>query len=242
MRWLSVHPNVEIAAAVSKTCAGKSIAASFPGLARFGSLKFTETADPETVAACQVVFFAQDNGVAMKVAPGIAEQGVKVIDLAADFRLKDTAVFEQWYGMAHTCPDLLAEAVYGLPELNLVKGRWWLLAPPCGVIALALLSLNFAADRLHSMQSITKTFAHLAFDKLVAAGRVDPTRSVGDYVPEAGDAYARASVQQVLDLANGVLGGSTALPSTLTISDLNAIVDSINKNYDNGTTNSGYCG
>lgn len=59
---------------------------------------------------------------------------------------------------------------------------------------------DFAADRLHSMQSITKTFAHLAFDKLVAAGRVDPTRSVGDYVPEAGDAYVRASVQQVLDM------------------------------------------
>jgi CubicO group peptidase (beta-lactamase class C family) len=59
---------------------------------------------------------------------------------------------------------------------------------------------DFAADQLHSLQSITKTFAHLAMARLIESGRVDPARPVGNYVPEAGDAYVRASVQQVLDM------------------------------------------
>ncbi|MCX7210693.1 MAG: N-acetyl-gamma-glutamyl-phosphate reductase, partial [Burkholderiales bacterium] len=67
---------------------------------------------------CDVVFFATPHGVAMAQARELLAAGVKVIDLAADFRLKDTAEFEQWYGMPHSCPDLLAEAVYGLPEIN----------------------------------------------------------------------------------------------------------------------------
>jgi N-acetyl-gamma-glutamyl-phosphate reductase len=67
---------------------------------------------------CDVVFFATPHGVAMEQARELLAAGVKVIDLAADFRLKDTTEFEQWYGMPHSCPDLLAEAVYGLPEIN----------------------------------------------------------------------------------------------------------------------------
>ena len=65
-----------------------------------------------------MVFFATPHGVAMAQAPELLAAGVKVIDLAADFRLKDTAVFEKWYGMPHACPELLEEAVYGLPEVN----------------------------------------------------------------------------------------------------------------------------
>jgi N-acetyl-gamma-glutamyl-phosphate reductase len=67
---------------------------------------------------CDVVFFATPHGVAMSQAPDLVAEGVKVIDLAADFRLKNIADFEQWYGMRHSCPELLKEAVYGLPELN----------------------------------------------------------------------------------------------------------------------------
>ena len=67
---------------------------------------------------CDVVFFATPHGVAMAQTPELLAAGVKVIDLAADFRLQDTAVFEKWYKMPHSCPELLKEAVYGLPELN----------------------------------------------------------------------------------------------------------------------------
>jgi N-acetyl-gamma-glutamyl-phosphate reductase len=74
--------------------------------------------DDRALQDCDVVFFATPHGVAMAQAPELLEAGVKVIDLAADFRLKDPAVFEQWYGMAHTQTGLLTEAVYGLPEVN----------------------------------------------------------------------------------------------------------------------------
>jgi N-acetyl-gamma-glutamyl-phosphate reductase len=89
----------------------------FPSLRGFVSLAFSA---PEKTALheCDVVFFATPHGVAMSQARELLAAGVKVIDLAADFRLKDTAEFEQWYGMPHSCPDLLAEAVYGLPEIN----------------------------------------------------------------------------------------------------------------------------
>jgi N-acetyl-gamma-glutamyl-phosphate reductase len=72
---------------------------------------------------CDVVFFATPNGVAMQQTRALLDAGVKVIDLAADFRIKDIAEWEKWYKMAHACPDLVAEAVYGLPEINREKIR-----------------------------------------------------------------------------------------------------------------------
>jgi N-acetyl-gamma-glutamyl-phosphate reductase len=89
----------------------------FPSLRGFVSLAFSAP-EKTPLHECDVVFFATPHGVAMAQARELLAAGVKVIDLAADFRLKDTAEFEQWYGMPHSCPDLLAEAVYGLPEIN----------------------------------------------------------------------------------------------------------------------------
>src|SRR5205823_13526395 len=80
-------------------------------------LAFVEPADAD-LAQCDVVFFATPHGVAMAQARELLAAGTRIIDLAADFRLRDPAVFAQWYGMPHACPDLLAEAVYGLPEMN----------------------------------------------------------------------------------------------------------------------------
>ena len=96
---------------------GTQVADMFPSLRGRYDLAFCDPADAD-LDACDVVFFATPHGVAMAQARELLDAGVRVIDLAADFRLKDPAVFEQWYGMPHGCPDLLAEAVYGLPELN----------------------------------------------------------------------------------------------------------------------------
>ncbi|MCK4833127.1 MAG: N-acetyl-gamma-glutamyl-phosphate reductase, partial [Gammaproteobacteria bacterium] len=85
----------------------------------FTDVCFTEPA-AGTLSECDVVFFATPNGTAMKMVPELIENGVRVIDLAADFRLQDAAVWKQWYGMDHACTDVLAEAVYGLPEINRV--------------------------------------------------------------------------------------------------------------------------
>jgi N-acetyl-gamma-glutamyl-phosphate reductase len=72
----------------------------------------------QQLQACDLVFFATPNGTAMHMVPELLAAGTRVIDLAADFRIKDVAVWEQWYGMKHACPELLDQAVYGLPEMN----------------------------------------------------------------------------------------------------------------------------
>ncbi|AXI02114.1 N-acetyl-gamma-glutamyl-phosphate reductase [Aquirhabdus parva] len=120
VRLLVRHPAVHIAALTSRTEAGTRVDAMFPSLRGLTDLKFTNN-DANELANCQVVFFATPHGVAMKQARELVENGTKVIDLAADFRLQDTAEFEKWYGMPHSCPDLLAESVYGLPEINRAK-------------------------------------------------------------------------------------------------------------------------
>jgi N-acetyl-gamma-glutamyl-phosphate reductase len=117
LRLLSQHPQVEITAITSRKEAGMPVADMFPSLRGRVPLAFV-TPDDARLDQCDVVFFATPHGVAMAQARELLAAGVKIIDLAADFRLKDTAVFEKWYGMPHACPDLLAEAVYGLPELN----------------------------------------------------------------------------------------------------------------------------
>jgi N-acetyl-gamma-glutamyl-phosphate reductase len=117
LRLLSQHPQAELAVITSRKETGMPVAEMFPSLRGRVSLAFTDPAQAP-LAQCDVVFFATPHGVAMAQARELLAAGVKVIDLAADFRLQDTAEFERWYGMPHSCPDLLAEAVYGLPEVN----------------------------------------------------------------------------------------------------------------------------
>lgn len=117
LRLLAQHPNVAIRAITSRGEAGLPVADMFPSLRRRVDLCFV---DPQAadLAACDVVFFATPNGIAMQQAKALVDAGVKVIDLAADFRITDIAEWEKWYGMKHACPELVAEAVYGLPEVS----------------------------------------------------------------------------------------------------------------------------
>jgi N-acetyl-gamma-glutamyl-phosphate reductase len=117
LRLLSQHPGVELTAITSRKEEGMPVADMFPNLRGRVSLAFS-TPEHAKLTECDVVFFATPHGVAMAQARELLAAGVKVIDLAADFRLQDTAVFERWYKMPHSCPDILAESVYGLVELN----------------------------------------------------------------------------------------------------------------------------
>lgn len=117
LRLLVGHPGVELRVITSRSEAGQAVADMFPNLRGRLNLRFSEP-DPAVLAACDVVFFATPNGTAMQATPELVRAGVRVIDLAADFRLRDPAVWEQWYGMPHACTEILAEAVYGLPEIN----------------------------------------------------------------------------------------------------------------------------
>jgi len=117
LRILAGHPQARIVAITSRKEAGTAVAEMYPSLRGRVDLSFT-TPEEAGLDRCDVVFFATPHGVAMAQAAELLAAGVKIIDLAADFRLQDTATFERWYGMAHACPELLKEAVYGLPELN----------------------------------------------------------------------------------------------------------------------------
>jgi len=116
LRLLALHPHAELVAITSRGEAGLPVADMFPSLRGYVDLAFT---DPTTadLSACDVVFFATPHGVAMSQAQALLKANVKIIDLAADFRLQDTAVFEKWYKMPHSCADILKDAVYGIPEL-----------------------------------------------------------------------------------------------------------------------------
>ncbi|MGA2552875.1 MAG: N-acetyl-gamma-glutamyl-phosphate reductase [Burkholderiaceae bacterium] len=117
LRLLAQHPDVELVAITSRSEDGLPVATMFPSLRGRIDLAFSDPAKAR-LDQCDVVFFATPHGVAMAQAPALVKAGVKVIDLAADFRIKDPAVFEKWYGMPHSALDLLEESVYGLPEVN----------------------------------------------------------------------------------------------------------------------------
>ncbi|HUD26277.1 MAG TPA: N-acetyl-gamma-glutamyl-phosphate reductase [Burkholderiaceae bacterium] len=115
LRLLAQHPAVELVAITSRGEAGTAVDRLFPSLRGRVALAFVEPSAAQ-LQRCDVVFFATPHGVAMSQARELLASGVRVIDLAADFRLRDTAEFERWYRMTHACPDLLGDAVYGLPE------------------------------------------------------------------------------------------------------------------------------
>ena len=117
LRILALHPQARIKTVTSRADAGKRVDGMYPNLRGYVDAVFTEPG-VEILKECDVVFFATPNGTAMRMARELLDQGVKLVDLAADFRLQDPAVWEKWYGEPHACPDLLAEAVYGLPEVN----------------------------------------------------------------------------------------------------------------------------
>ncbi|MEQ1440684.1 N-acetyl-gamma-glutamyl-phosphate reductase [Fontimonas sp. SYSU GA230001] len=117
LRLLARHPHARIEVLTSRKEAGLRADRLFPQLRGHCELPF-EAPDPARLAACDAVFFATPHGTAMQMAPALVDAGVRVIDLSADFRLADAAEFQRWYGLEHTCPELLAEAVYGLPEVN----------------------------------------------------------------------------------------------------------------------------
>jgi N-acetyl-gamma-glutamyl-phosphate reductase len=117
LRLLASHPQVEVTAITSRAEAGVRVADHFPSLRGRFDLAFTDPAAAPLVQ-CDCVFFATPNGVAMGQARALLEAGARIVDFSADFRIKDRAVWEKWYKVAHAAPELLAEAVYGLPEVN----------------------------------------------------------------------------------------------------------------------------
>jgi N-acetyl-gamma-glutamyl-phosphate reductase len=118
-RLLAPHPSLELTIATSRDNEGRRLQDLFPALRNTGrgELKISAPDTEEIAANCDLAFLAVPNGAAMEMAAQLLDQGIKVIDLSADFRLREEKIYSYWYGLEHTRSDLLQEAVYGLPEL-----------------------------------------------------------------------------------------------------------------------------
>lgn len=117
LRLLVPRDDVEISIITSRELVGTAVSKHFPNLRGQLDLEFSAP-DMDVLAQCDVVFYATPHAVAMNSVAELLARGVRVIDLSADFRIKDIALWEQWYNTTHACPELVAEAVYGLPEIN----------------------------------------------------------------------------------------------------------------------------
>ena len=144
LRLLAGHPQVEVVAITSRAEAGVKVADHFPSLRGRYDLAFSDPASAP-LKGCDCVFFATPNGVAMSQARALLEAGARIVDFSADFRLKDRATWEKWYKVTHAAPELFAEAVYGIPEINRerIRGARLVANPGCYATAvqLALLPL-----------------------------------------------------------------------------------------------------
>ena len=132
LRLLAVHPHVEVVTITSRGEAGRPVADLFPNLRGHYELCFSDPSSGD-LDHCDVVFFATPHGVAQSTVPGLLDKGIKVIDLSADFRIRDIALWEKWYNQPHACPELVSEAVYGLPEVNreAIKNARLIACPGC---------------------------------------------------------------------------------------------------------------
>ncbi|BCX47907.1 N-acetyl-gamma-glutamyl-phosphate reductase [Haloferula helveola] len=176
VRLLLMHPGIELVAATSRQEAGRSLGDVFP---RFRGMPGSELAfigpDPDAIAAtgAKAAFLALPHGVAAEIARALLERGLKVIDLSADFRLRDPQVYAEFYGHEHPAPDLLGEAVYGLPEVR---------------------SNAIAAARLVASPGCYPTSILLPLIPLLKAGLIDPATIVANSMSGVSGAGRKADI------------------------------------------------
>jgi N-acetyl-gamma-glutamyl-phosphate reductase len=195
LRLLAQHPGVRLDAITSRKEAGMAVSDMFPNLRGRVSLRFMDPADAP-LDKCDVVFFATPNGVAMQQARVLVDAGVRVIDLAADFRIKDISVWEKWYGMQHSCPELVGEAVYALPEIN--RGE-------------------IGAARVVANPGCYPTAVQLGFLPLIEAGVIELNGLVADCKSGVSGAGRKAEVATLFSEASDnfkayAVGGHRHLP------------------------------
>ena len=215
LRILVLHTQVEVAVVTSRADAGVRVDVVYPSLRGYCDVVFCEP-DFESLKQCDVVFFATPNGTAMLMAVQLLELGIKVIDLSADFRFKDAKEWSHWYGMEHACPELLAEAVYGLPEVNrkAIKQANLIACPGCYPTAVQLGFLPLLENNLINVD-------HLIADVksgVSGAGRKAELSALMSETGESFKAYAVSGhrhlpeIRQELSLAAKQSVGLTFVP------------------------------
>jgi len=176
LRLLAGHSDVNVNVVTSRGEAGKAVADIYQNLRGHFDLSFVEP-DIDALGECDLVFFATPNGAAMKMVPSLLDKGAKIIDLAADFRIKDIAVWEKWYGMSHACPQLVEDAVYGMPEMNRD----------------AIISAQLVAN-----PGCYVTASTLGFLPLIEAGIIEPDHLIADCKSGVSGAGRGASVGMLM--------------------------------------------
>lgn len=176
LRLLVNHPHVEVAVITSRAEDGVQVSELYPSLRGHLDLAFS-VPDVEQLAELDAVFFATPHGVAQNMMPSLIERGVRVIDLSADFRLRDRVSWEHWYNQPHAAPELIDMAVYGLPEINraAIKDAQLIACPGCYPTAI-----------------------QLGFLPLLENDLVDPARLIASAASGASGAGRQAKVDNLL--------------------------------------------
>jgi N-acetyl-gamma-glutamyl-phosphate reductase len=172
LRVLVTHPEVDIAAITSRSEAGRRVDTLYPNLRGYCDLVFSEPSTAQ-LGACDVIFFATPHGVAQGMMAELWQTNARIIDLSADFRLRDVALWEHWYGQSHACPGLIAEAVYGLPERNRAQ---------------------IAGARLIACPGCYPTAVQLGFMPLLEAGLIKPQGLIANAVSGVSGAGRQAKL------------------------------------------------
>jgi len=195
LRLLAQHEDSEVVAITSRAEAGRRVDDLFPNLRGHYELAFAEP-DVNLLAACDVVFFATPHNVAMHLVPELLEAGTRVIDLSADYRIRDAQLWSQWYGEPHASPALLPEAVYGLPEVNREQ---------------------IVQASLVACPGCYPTAIQLGFIPLLEAGLIDTDNLVASAASGASGAGRQAKIDNLLSEVSGSfkaygVGGHRHLP------------------------------
>ncbi len=176
MRLLLIHPGVVLTTITSRAEAGRPVSDLYPNLRGHLDLSFSDP-DSGALQECDVVFFATPHGVAQATVPGLLAKDVRVVDLSADFRIRDIATWERWYKQSHGCPELVQKAVYGLPEMYRedIRGAQLVACPGC-----------------------YPTSVQLGFLPLLEKGLVDADRLIASSASGTSGAGRQASVDNLL--------------------------------------------
>ncbi|MFK7976764.1 MAG: N-acetyl-gamma-glutamyl-phosphate reductase [Halioglobus sp.] len=176
LRLLATHEQAEVSIITSRAEAGRRVDDLFPNLRGLYELTYTEP-DVSALAACDIVFFATPHNVAMNLVPELIAAGARVIDLSADYRIRDAQLWSQWYQEEHASPELLADAVYGLPEVNRAA---------------------IATAQLVACPGCYPTSVQLGFIPLLEQGLIDTSRLIASSASGVSGAGRQAKVDNLL--------------------------------------------
>lgn len=206
VKLLITHPKVKLITVTSNAEQGKLVAEVFSALRLQTELSF-HPHDTPLLMECDLIFFASPHATAMHQIPNLYAEGKRIIDLSADFRINNAQTWEEWYGVKHACPDLLNEAIYGLPELNrdAIESARLVANPGCYPTAVSLALMPLLKEHAISLENIIAD----AKSGVSGAGRQAKTANLYAEVNESFKAYGVSGhrhlpeIQQTLTSMHG---------------------------------------